>query len=360
MVSEIRTNKISSRAGLSTVRLTNTGPVFSGIATFTDTIQVDFNNVNATGVVTATNFVGDGSALTGINVAIPGISTTGTSHFNNLNVIGVSTFSNPVSIGGTVHFNNQSLFFGPVLNTGEISISLVDNGIAATFDHHDTSGLGFFLRSGGDLYLLADHKTSTNSNGDGYGLVIKEGTYGIGSSLGGSIIPSHDYKPQLGLSNRRFGTIFADQLNTSGISTVSSLDVNNIGNYDGLKMEEGNRNTSTSLNGGINIYLSSGHVHIFTAATSGNYIPRLFYDGATTINSLMSDGDVITFTLMVASSSHYLTSLVIEGVTQTIQWVGGSAPSAANGSGYDIYAFTIVKTASTPTYTVFANAISAA
>ena len=203
--------------------MTNTGPVFSGIATFTDTIQVDFNNVNATGVVTATNFVGDGSALTGINVAIPGISTTGTSHFNNLNVIGVSTFSNPVSIGGTVHFNNQSLFFGPVLNTGEISISLVDNGIAATFDHHDTSGLGFFLRSGGDLYLLADHKTNTNSNGDGYGLVIKEGTYGIGSSLGGSIIPSHDYKPQLGLSNRRFGTIFADQGNFSGIVTAAQF-----------------------------------------------------------------------------------------------------------------------------------------
>ena len=234
MVSEIRTNKISSRAGLSTVRLTDTGPVFSGIATFTDTIQVDFNNVNATGVVTATNFVGDGSALTGINVAIPGISTTGTSHFNNLNVSGASTFSNPVSIGGTVHFNNQSLFFGPVLNNGEISIDLVDNGIAATFNHNDTSGLGLFIRSGGDLYLLADHKTSTNSNGDGYGLVIKDGTYGIGSSLGGSIIPSHDYKPQLGLSNRRFGTIFADQGNFSGIVTASHFygDGSNLTNID--------------------------------------------------------------------------------------------------------------------------------
>ena len=234
MVSEIRTNKISSRAGLSTVRLTDTGPVFSGIATFTDTIQADFNNVNATGVVTATSFIGDGSALTGINVAIPGISTTGTSHFNNLNVSGVSTFSNPVSIGGTVHFNNQSLFFGPVLNTGEISIDLVDNGIAATFDHNDTSGLGLFIRTGGDLYLLADHKTSTNSNGDGYGLVIKEGTYGAGSSLGGSIIPSHDYKPQLGLSNRRFGTIFADQGNYSGIVTASHFygDGSNLTNID--------------------------------------------------------------------------------------------------------------------------------
>ena len=111
--------------------------------------------------------------MTGINVAITGISTTGTSHFNNLNVWSFDS-PNPVSIGGTVHFNNQSLFFGPVLNTGEISIDLVDNGIAATFDHNDTSGLGLFIRTGGDLYLLADHKTSTNSNGDGYGLVIKK------------------------------------------------------------------------------------------------------------------------------------------------------------------------------------------
>ena len=85
MVSEIRTNKISSRAGLSTVRLTDTGPVFSGIATFSDTVQADFNNVNAIGIVTASSFSGDGSALTGIQQGVPGVSTTGTSHFNSLN-----------------------------------------------------------------------------------------------------------------------------------------------------------------------------------------------------------------------------------------------------------------------------------
>ena len=43
----------------------------------------------------------------------------------------------------------------------------------------------------------------------------------------------------------------------------------------------------------------------------------------------------------------------------TKSWVGGSAPSA-NGSGFDIYGFTIMKTASTPAYHVIANAISAA
>ena len=290
MVSEIRTNKISSRAGLSTVRLTDTGPVFSGIATFTDTIQVDFNNVNATGVVTATNFVGDGSALTGINVAIPGISTTGTSHFNNLNVSGASTFSNPVSIGGTVHFNNQSLFFGPVLNNGEISIDLVDNGIAATFNHNDTSGLGLFIRSGGDLYLLADHKTSTNSNGDGYGLVIKDGTYGIGSSLGGSIIPSHDYKPQLGLSNRRFGTIFADQGNFSGIITASDFQ-----KADGSSLGVGAGGTWGSYSAGIatskSVGINTTNLDDTRITGVGNSFNGLYISNGMMVNDARLDGD---------------------------------------------------------------------
>ena len=36
MTSEIRTNTLTSRAGLSTVTLTDSGPMFSGITTFVD------------------------------------------------------------------------------------------------------------------------------------------------------------------------------------------------------------------------------------------------------------------------------------------------------------------------------------
>lgn len=40
-------------------------------------------------------------------------------------------------------------------------------------------------------------------------------------------------------------------------------------------------------------------------------------------------------------------------------WVGGSAPDAGNGSGHDIYSFTIIKTAD-KTFTILANALGAA
>ena len=95
MTSEIRTNSLKSRAGLSTVTLTDSGPMFSGITTFvdnstfsvgtggtihapstntlnigvnnTESLRIDSNsNLKVAGIVTATHFHGDGSNLTGI------------------------------------------------------------------------------------------------------------------------------------------------------------------------------------------------------------------------------------------------------------------------------------------------------
>ena len=73
-------------------------------------------------------------------------------------------------------------------------------------------------------------------------------------------------------------------------------------------------------------------------------------------------GDVVTATLIVASSSHYCTTGAISIIVpQTLTRLeGGSAPSAANGSGFDIYTFTIMKTASTPAYHIIGNAIGVA
>ena len=88
MTSEIRTNTLTSRAGLSTVTLTDSGPMFSGITTFVDNstfsvgtggtihapatnvmalgtnsidaIKIDSSgNVNVSGILTATTLKGD-------------------------------------------------------------------------------------------------------------------------------------------------------------------------------------------------------------------------------------------------------------------------------------------------------------
>ena len=52
-------------------------------------------------------------------------------------------------------------------------------------------------------------------------------------------------------------------------------------------------------------------------------------------------------TTAVNNSSNYMTAFKIDGTTLTpgsnIFWAGGSAPSAAGTSGYDVYTFTIYK-----------------
>ena len=154
----------------------------------------------------------------------------------------------------------------------------------------------------------------------------------------------------------------------TAVTAVDSLEVDgnvNVGaglSAYGYKIEEGAYGTA-ALNGLFNLNLTDGHVQEFNAATSGNYVPNFRISPSVSLSSKMGVGDVTAATIIVQSSSHYcLNEFRIDGVQTgiTTSWIGGSAPSAANGSGFDIYAFTIMKTASTPTYHIIANATSAA
>ena len=167
-------------------------------------------------------------------------------------------------------------------------------------------------------------------------------------------------------------TISVTNLTVSGIATYE--DVKNIDSIgivtardgivaDGFKVEEGRSNSVTGLNGVFAYEMDAGHVWRFEGATAGNYYPNFRINASTTLSSKMDVGDVTAATLIVASSSHYcLNQIQIDGSTSNIttSWVGGSAPTAANGSGFDIYGFTIMKTAATPAYHIIANATSAA
>jgi len=152
------------------------------------------------------------------------------------------------------------------------------------------------------------------------------------------------------------------------ITAVDSLDVDgnvNVGaglSAYGYKIEQGSYGTA-ALNGAFNLNLTDGHVQEFNAATSGNYYPNFRISPSVSLSSKMGVGDVTSATIIVQSSSHYcLNTLQVDGSASgiTTSWIGGAAPSAANGSGYDIYAFTIMKTSATPTYHIIANTLAAA
>lgn len=149
----------------------------------------------------------------------------------------------------------------------------------------------------------------------------------------------------------------------TNIDSVGVITARSGSDLNGYKVEGGSVDSSTSLNGDVDYFLENGHIQTYSAATSGNYQPDFKVSATQSLSSIMDVGDVVTCTLMVASSSHYLASSSIKidnsASNLNIDNVGGSAPSAANGSGFDIYSFTIQKTAPTPAYHIVVNTLGA-
>ena len=105
--------------------------------------------------------------------------------------------------------------------------------------------------------------------------------------------------------------------------------------------------TAGKLSDNTNLNLSGGNVFHFTTTESTTSTPNLRYDGSTTLNSKMSTGDTVSVTIITsAAAAGYSAQLTIDGAAVTEKWAGGAAPAAGSAAGYDVYAYTIIKTGS--------------
>ena len=114
--------------------------------------------------------------------------------------------------------------------------------------------------------------------------------------------------------------------------------------------------SATAANGTMTYYLSSQSVMYLTTNAAANWNPNVAFSSGTTTNTALSTGQTISFVMMVTqgTTAYYSNTIYIDGTQVTPKWQGGTAPTAGNASGVDIYTYTIVKTASA-TYTVFAS-----
>jgi hypothetical protein len=123
--------------------------------------------------------------------------------------------------------------------------------------------------------------------------------------------------------------------------------------------EEATLVTAVAATGTVNFDANSQTDLYYTTAASANWTLNVRGDGSTTLASMLAVGDSITVAFKVTQSSpaFYQTGFTIDGTATgvTVKWQGGLTPSAGNVNAVDIYTFNIVKTAATPTYTVFAS-----
>lgn len=119
--------------------------------------------------------------------------------------------------------------------------------------------------------------------------------------------------------------------------------------------------SATAATGTINFDASTQAVLYYTTNASANFTLNFRGASGVSLDSLLSTGQAVTLVFMCTNgaTAYYPSAHQIDGTSQTIKWVGGSAPTAGNASAIDIYTYTIIKTGTT-TFTVIGSQTKAA
>mgnify|MGYP003346927499 CR=1 FL=1 len=114
---------------------------------------------------------------------------------------------------------------------------------------------------------------------------------------------------------------------------------------------------ATAINANTTIDVLSGAVNYWTANVAANWTLNVRGNSSVMLDSIMGTNDSMTIAYLatqLSSNTYYQSAMQIDGTSVTPKWQGGTAPSAGNASGIDLYAFTIIKTAAN-TYTVLGS-----
>jgi hypothetical protein len=122
-------------------------------------------------------------------------------------------------------------------------------------------------------------------------------------------------------------------------------------------IEEDANIVASAATGTINLEVDTASVWYYTTNATANHTLNIRYSSSVSLNTALAVGDAITVVWMNTNgaTAYYPNVIQIDATTVTPKWQGGTAPAAGNASSIDVYVFTIVKTAATPTYVVLGS-----
>ena len=132
-------------------------------------------------------------------------------------------------------------------------------------------------------------------------------------------------------------------------STLTTGNINFVGATSFLSTVFETANVSTLMGANTTINVSQSLL-VFTANSSANSTVNFIGLGG------MPVGNTASFVIINPNSStpKYISGFQIDGSSITPKWAGG-APATITPANTDIYTVTVIKTAATPTYNVFAS-----
>ena len=119
---------------------------------------------------------------------------------------------------------------------------------------------------------------------------------------------------------------------------------------------------STSAGTSVNLspYGTTTSAWLYTVGATNTWVPNFGHASSTSnaasINTWLSDGESLTVSVAayISNSAAFASTMKIDGQTAfTPNWQGALAPTSGNASSYDVYTYTIIKTAAN-TYVVYA------
>ena len=281
-MSQINVNTITGKDGGSAVNFPH-GITVTGVVTATTL------NQNVSGIVTATSFSGPvtGDVTGNITGNVTG-NVTGNLTSSGANTLGSLTVSNDATITGNLTVQGTQT----VIDTATLSVEDKNIGIGSV-------------------------TTPSNTTADGGGITLFGGADGDKTF---TWVNAGDYWNLTG------GFLSAPGAFLSGF------------------MKEGIKVVAGKLSDNQNIDVGSKGVHLFTTQETTTATPNFRFSGSSTLASNMSIGQSCTVTIITtAASAAYAAAATIDGGAVTERWNGGSAPSAGNATGYDVYTYTIIK-----------------
>ena len=183
-----------------------------------------------------------------------------------------------------------------------------------------------------NLITFANNITAANSTGLYYTGTINAASHTVGSSFTANATNVYTVGTLTPVGNS--STISTILTNAAEVTTVSAIAANGTINYDATTQGVLYYTTNAAANWTVNFRGSSG----------------------TSLNTLMATNQSLSVAFLVSqgATAYYANIHQIDGSAITPKWQGGTAPTAGNASGIDIYTYTIIKTASN-TYTLLAS-----
>jgi hypothetical protein len=147
-------------------------------------------------------------------------------------------------------------------------------------------------------------------------------------------------------------------LNPNGTGqTLVSTGLSVAGNVTTRAILETATITATAPPAPTNFDIVTQAVQYYTANATANVTLNFRGNSNITANVLLATGQSTTIALLWTNgaTAYYPNVIQVDGANVTPKWQGGTAVTAGNANAIDVYAFTIIKTAATPTYVVLGS-----